>query len=731
MPFLVTHSAPLDAFRFWGWAVILYPFLALLFALTHVSVVFAQAPGASRAQISLSAEIMEQIDRNEWVDVLILLDASDRASERASSLESGPLSALRGPAYDIMMEQRRHTLDTLKDRTLQHLAEPGNLETINRYSVLPVLHARIRSRSQLERLVRDPAVLSVDEVLETYPMLAESLPLIQQPIAEWAGYTGAGTSVCVLDTGVDYTRDAFGNCTTVKGQPSGSNCKVAYVRDFAPEDGLLDDSSLHGTHVSAIVVGTAPETRIIGLDVFGGKSASTTDIIAAIDWCIAHRATYDIAAINMSLGTSRVYAIPIPSTDAWGSSIAHAVDAGIAVVAASGNGAQSTGISLPAAYDQVISVGAVYDAHLGSMSWSSCSDSLTWADKVSCFSNSAYFLTLLAPGALVTATEITKSGTSMASPFAAGALAILRQVEPDATVADLTQRLLDSDTQITDPRNNVTTPRLDLQRATSMALDQQHRLIVQRSGSGSGIVTSEPTGIECGTICSASYSESTSVTLTAQPAEGSIFTEWLEACSGSGPCTVGMTQERNVTAAFEKKSTALSNGQTLDDLSGASDSFRHFHIDVPSGATNLVVRAWGDNGDVDLYLRHGSEPSLEDWDCRSNLDGNDESCSESSPLAGRYHVLLHGYTDYTGVSLQASYDIPDCPYPEHITLANQTVSDPTTYNACDTLTAGPSVTVSAGGNLHLRAGKRITLRPGFRVVLGGIARVEIDPIMYP
>ncbi len=75
-------------------------------------------------------------------------------------------------------------------------------------------------------------------------------------------------------------------------------------------------------------------------------------------------------------------------------------------------------------------------------------------------------------------------------------------------------------------------------------------LNVTKSGSGSGTVTSDPSGIDCGSTCSASYSEGTVVTLTVAPASGSIFTGWSGGCSGTGTCTVAMTEDISVTASF-------------------------------------------------------------------------------------------------------------------------------------------------------------------------------------
>jgi aryl-phospho-beta-D-glucosidase BglC (GH1 family) len=81
-----------------------------------------------------------------------------------------------------------------------------------------------------------------------------------------------------------------------------------------------------------------------------------------------------------------------------------------------------------------------------------------------------------------------------------------------------------------------------------------YTLAVAKSGSGSGTITSSPSGINCGSSCSAAYSSGTSVTLTASPASGSTFAGWSGACSGTSTCTVSMSAARSVTATFNTSS---------------------------------------------------------------------------------------------------------------------------------------------------------------------------------
>jgi uncharacterized repeat protein (TIGR02543 family) len=77
-------------------------------------------------------------------------------------------------------------------------------------------------------------------------------------------------------------------------------------------------------------------------------------------------------------------------------------------------------------------------------------------------------------------------------------------------------------------------------------------LAVSKSGTGTGVVTSLPAGIDCGSTCAASFADGTPVTLVANADDGSTFTGWSGACAGTGTsCTVVMTTAQNVTAGFD------------------------------------------------------------------------------------------------------------------------------------------------------------------------------------
>src|ERR1700736_3663762 len=76
------------------------------------------------------------------------------------------------------------------------------------------------------------------------------------------------------------------------------------------------------------------------------------------------------------------------------------------------------------------------------------------------------------------------------------------------------------------------------------------QLTVQSAGNGAGTVTSSPAGINCGQGCSASFNSGTVVTLTAAPNANSTFGGWSGGCTGTGACTVTLTNSATVTATF-------------------------------------------------------------------------------------------------------------------------------------------------------------------------------------
>ncbi|MBQ4835537.1 pre-peptidase C-terminal domain-containing protein [Pseudoalteromonas luteoviolacea] len=99
----------------------------------------------------------------------------------------------------------------------------------------------------------------------------------------------------------------------------------------------------------------------------------------------------------------------------------------------------------------------------------------------------------------------------------------------------------------------------------------------------------------------------------------------------------------------------LENDVPATGLSGAKGSKVIYTMDVPANANQLSFTSSGGTGDVDMYVKFGTEPTTSSYDCRPYKDGNNESCTISTVQTGTYYVMLNGYAAYSGVSLVGSY----------------------------------------------------------------------------
>jgi len=94
---------------------------------------------------------------------------------------------------------------------------------------------------------------------------------------------------------------------------------------------------------------------------------------------------------------------------------------------------------------------------------------------------------------------------------------------------------------------------------------------------------------------------------------------------------------------------------TTPNISVARNAWRYYTLTVPAGRTTLTINTSGGTGDVDLYVRLGSQPTLSSYTCRPLRTGNTESCSFTNPTAGTYHIGLYGFSAVTGLTLSTSY----------------------------------------------------------------------------
>jgi type VII secretion-associated serine protease mycosin len=238
--------------------------------------------------------------------------------------------------------------------------------------------------------------------------------------ATWSTTRGSGVTVAVIDTGV-------------RGDHEDLSSVVLPGVDFVQgTDGRIDPNG-HGTHVAGIIAaqtdnghgiaGGAPDVRILPVRVLDANgSGNTSNVAAGIIWATDHGAR----VINMSLGGG--------ASQGMHDAVAYAVAHNVVVVAAAGNNGDGAAPVYPGAYDEAIAVAAV-DSNRNRAS----------------FSNTGSYVDISAPGVSIVSTYgsaanayASMSGTSMATPYAAAAAALVVAAKPSASAADVRSYLLGS-----------------------------------------------------------------------------------------------------------------------------------------------------------------------------------------------------------------------------------------------------------------------------------------------
>ncbi len=262
------------------------------------------------------------------------------------------------------------------------------------------------------------------------------------------GYTGEGITMAIIDTGIDGNHSGLDD---LDDDNSTNDPKILAFYDAVNNPGLRNGSEVepydgngHGTHCAGITTGTgaptyeyvgvAPSANLVGVKVLSdGGSGSFAQVMAGMEWTVEKRHEFNIRAASMSLGG--------PGAIEWTSSEEESVNrmgnemmrAGVALFIAAGNSAGPATIGTPGSAEDVITVGAL-DKNTAIAIYSSQGPTEEGRIKP----NIAFVGSdVMAPDANTGTGYVALSGTSMATPGAAGVAVLMFQANPDLSPFDI------------------------------------------------------------------------------------------------------------------------------------------------------------------------------------------------------------------------------------------------------------------------------------------------------
>jgi cysteine-rich repeat protein len=407
-----------------------------------VLAVFVAFATSTRAEV-VAPDVSRAIDADGPQRVIVLLDA--------------PVARSAG------LPERRRAVQRAQQAVLDAVPKDG-FALRHRYSLVPAVAGTV-TRDGLDRLRAQPGVRGVELDLPGRGGLADSVPIVGADfVQDILGFDGTGVTVAVIDSGVQADHpDLAGSvvdeqCFCIGCCPNGSTTQSG--------PGAAADDHGHGTHVTGILAGrgvlaargVAPGASVVAVKVLDSDNrfCCTSDVVAAMDWvATAHP---EVRVVNLSLGTSALFTgdcDAVGSGAAFATAVAALEANGAAVFAASLNDGDPNRMTAPACVADAISVGSV-----------------SKLDVVANSSNSGPNLDLLGPGVGIRSSWLGSgtnfaSGTSMATPHAAGAAALLLQASPLLDRAGVLAALADTGVPILDARNGLTQPRVDVAAAIS------------------------------------------------------------------------------------------------------------------------------------------------------------------------------------------------------------------------------------------------------------------------
>lgn len=365
------------------------------------------------------------------------------------------------------------------------------------YTIIPAVHVTLPS-DEVHDVAAIEGVTRVDkdEPLELH--LDRSRPTAGVTTTLWnEGYTGSGTTVAIVDTGIDGTHPAMEDRIERSVTFTGTGTGPA-------ESNTATDGDGHGTHVAAIVggdgsnsktlnpddtayTGVAPNVGLVSLDI--SQSFTTSTAIQAFEWVHNNHEAYDISVVQNSWGREDTGQPYDPDDPAVQASNALVADSDVAVVFSAGNsGPDPQTLSMEAMNPNVLTIGATDNQ--GEPTDFSSRGPVTYANGTQAAWTKP---DLVAPGAQITSAAssqaasdtslyTTMSGTSQAAPHAAGVAAMVRAENTNLT-AYQTHVLLTDTARDLDPQPSPVTGHgmLDAGRALEVALDAEGMIATNTS----------------------------------------------------------------------------------------------------------------------------------------------------------------------------------------------------------------------------------------------------------
>lgn len=413
------------------------------------------------------------------------LRASADASQRIRIAVSLDASGL-----DRAGSARRAAIRSRQER-VQNALPLDSLEMLRRFEMLSAFAGRA-TPAAIEALRRHPDVAGIYLDHEVHATLFLGKQLIGADDVQSAGWTGAGVTVAVLDTGIDTDHPDLVDdlvsercfCSINAPGPGGGCCPSGSTSQSGA--GAAEDDDGHGTAVAGIISsagmsaqpGVAPDAEIVAIKVLDAAgSGLSSDVAAGLDWILSNNGALGVDVVNLSLGDFGEYNNPLLAPCA-GTPTANAISmlhaTGVTVFAASGNDGHDDGISEPACVADAISVGGVYDEAIGGASWcgnEDCSEILctdtTGPDVFVCHTNSDEILDILAPNWRTNTSALgggtgSFGGTSASSPYASGQAALLLESDPTLLPTDVRTALSSNGPFVTNPDNGLSFRRSDV-----------------------------------------------------------------------------------------------------------------------------------------------------------------------------------------------------------------------------------------------------------------------------